>query len=60
MTEFTEKNIINWLKFMRTIIPNKEDKKLISKYIAHHTDDRDDGTGDNKYASYKIYHKFWD
>ena len=48
----TEKNVINWLKFMREIIPNKEDKKCITKYIANHTDD-------NKYASYKIYHKFW-
>lgn len=55
----TEKNVINWLRFMREVIPNKEDKKCITRYIANHTDDRDDHTGDNKYASYKIYHKFW-
>lgn len=24
----TENNLINWLRFMRDIIPNKEDKKL--------------------------------
>lgn len=55
----TEDNLINWLRFMRDIIPNKEDKKTITKFLKNHTDDRDDNTGSNKYASRRLYHKYW-
>lgn len=55
----TEDNLINWLRFMRDIIPNKEDKKTITKFLKNHTDDRDDNTGGNKYASRRLYHKYW-
>lgn len=55
----TEDNLINWLRFMRVIIPNKEDKKLITKFLKNHTDDRDDNTGKNTYASHRLYRKYW-
>ena len=55
----TEDNLINWLRFMRDIIPNKEDKKAITKFLKNHTDDRDDKTGKNVYASRRLYHKYW-
>lgn len=55
----TEDNLINWLKFMRDIIPNKDDKKIVTKFLKNHTDDRDDGTGKNTYASRRLYHKYW-
>lgn len=55
----TENNVVNWLRFMRDIIPNKEDKKTITKFLKNHTDDRDDNTGKNIYASRRLYHKYW-
>lgn len=57
--EFTENNIINWLKFFRELVPNEEDKQTITKFIVNHTDDRDDGTGKNIYASRRLYYKYW-
>lgn len=56
----TENNLINWLRFIGKIIPNKEDKKCITRYLNNHTDKRDNNTGTNKYTSRKLYHKFWD
>lgn len=55
----TEYNIVNWLEFMREIIPNKEDKKCITRFIRNHRDKRDCFTGSKKYASIKIYYKYF-
>lgn len=55
----TEYNIVNWLEFMCKIIPNKEDKRCITKFINNHRDKRDDCTGSKKYTSVKIYYKYY-
>ncbi len=56
----TENNLVNWLLFMREIIPNKEDKKKITRFVRHHRSEKDYFTGNTIYSSRILYHKYWE
>lgn len=48
----TENNTLNWLRFMRDVLDNKEDTKLINDFIYKHWGHS------AKYTSRIIYNKY--
>lgn len=48
----TENNTLNWLRFMRDVLGNKEDTKLINDFIYKHW------SHSAKYTSRIIYNKY--
>lgn len=50
--EFSENNVINWLRFFCNFI-NKEDQQTIRKYIMSQS------IINKSYTSRKIYRKYW-